>query len=117
MANQINNLTKWPNQLTHVVIEDGTIADFSFKFNGATQKWVFGVDHSLLHVHNMSLNTHFNILRQWMNKIPFGLCVVSADGLDPMLVDDFVSGRITLWVLTSDNVQQMEKMIRAARTP
>jgi len=114
MSNIIDNLTNWPNQVTHIILDDGSIVDLSFRFNAATLKWVFDVKHDLLTVQNMLLCVHMNLLRQWMYKIPFGLCCITTDGLDPIRLDDFTSGRVTLIVLNSDDVVTCEKLLRAA---
>jgi hypothetical protein len=115
MAVRIDNLTGWANQITHVVLDDGTVVDFAFRYLAATSKWVVDVNHDTLTTKNLILATHSNVLRQWMHKIPFGLCCISSDGLDPMRQDDFKTGRITLWVLNADNVITVEKFLRASR--
>jgi len=113
MAFKIDNLTDWPNQTTHIILDDKTIATFNFRYLAATEKWVFDVDHDLLLVRNITLQCHVNMLRQWINKIPFGLMCTTLNGLAPLMVDDFSSERVSLYVLSASDCTMMEKILRA----
>lgn len=57
-----------------------------------------------------------NILARHINTLPFGLSVVVSDNYEPFLINDFVSGRVSLFLLDSDDVATVESMILAGNT-
>ena len=54
-----------------------------------------------------------NILSSYSNVIPFGLMVLLTDDLDPCLINDFTSGRVSLYLMSSAEVAEMEALIEA----
>ncbi len=105
---QISNLSDEANQLTKVVLADGSVATFEFQYLAAIERWAFSVSHPELQCDGMILCDGPNVLRQWRNLIPFGLGCYSTDGADPFYIEDFVSGRITLYVLDASEVAFFE---------
>jgi len=49
-----------------------------------------------------------NILRNYSNIIPFGILVTTTDGQDPRSVNDFESESALMYLLSSDEVQNIE---------
>ena len=105
---QIANLTDDANQTTHVVLPDGSIVDINLIYIGTVQMWMYSVTHPLLTVTGRVLCNHPNNLRNWKNIIPFGLGCLVNDGSEPLLQNDFISGRVTLYILDEDEVQAVE---------
>jgi hypothetical protein len=116
----IDNLTNNPNQTSTVVLSDGTTVEFNFRFMDTASPafWVFDVVYDTLgfEVNNINLSTHPNILRQWKNILPFGLLVNSSDGLDPLDINDFINGRITLVLLDKTGIAAVEAYLTAVET-
>ena len=98
---QITNLSDEADQLTKVVLDDGSVAVFEFVYLPAIERWVFSVSHPTLTVNRMILCAGPNVLRDFRNVISFGLGCYSTDGADPFYIEDFASGRITLYVLVN----------------
>jgi hypothetical protein len=48
--------------------------------------------------------------------LPFGLCVTVSDNFEPFLINDFVSGRVSVFLLTHDEVVEIEDMVIAGET-
>ena len=57
-----------------------------------------------------------NILTRNKNTLPFGLSVTVADNYEPFLINDFSSGRVKMFLLTSAEVQEIDDMIVAGET-
>jgi hypothetical protein len=53
---------------------------------------------------------HPNILRQFRNQIPFGIAFVSTDGIEPVLESDFADDRVSMYILNSSEVEEIENV-------
>lgn len=101
----LQTLTNRPAQRVDVMLADGTIFSLTLYYRLSVQRWMFDVAYKSFVSNGMSLCVHPNILRNWRQVIPFGLAILSSDGADPFNVEDFINGRISLYVLdqTLDN--------------
>ena len=52
-----------------------------------------------------------NIIKRNINVLPFGITVSVSDNLEPFLINDFVSGRVSLFLLTQEECIVMDEMI------
>jgi hypothetical protein len=111
---QITNLSDEASQLTKVVLADGSVATFQFLYNAAVERWGFSVSHPDIECDGMILCAGANVLRMFRNTIPFGLGCYSTDGADPFYIEDFASGRITLYVLDESEVEFFETAVYGA---
>ena len=108
---QVTNLSNEADQITNIVLDDGSVLQLELLWRGAIERWMLNVTHPDLTVNLINLCTGANILRPWINLVPFGLGVVSTDGQDPAFLTDFSSGRITLYVLSASEVQSVESSV------
>lgn len=53
----------------------------------------------------------FNALRQYKRLIPFGFAFVAEGSVEPFDINDFSSGRVSMYVLNSDEVKQIESEV------
>ena len=109
--NQLTGITNNAKQVMRVILEDGSVAELTLTYLGATQRWAFSIDHPNLTVYNKILCTHPNILRQYKHVIPFGLMCLTTDGLDPTMVTDFKTGRSQLYILQAADIAAVETAI------
>ncbi len=107
----ISNLSDEANQLSKVVLTDGTVVTFEFIYLPAIERWTFSVTHPDIQIDGMILCAGPNVLRDYRRVIPFGLGCYSTDGADPFYIEDFASGRITLYVLDASEVEFFEGAI------
>ncbi len=107
----ISNLSDEADQISKVVLDDGSVAAFEFFYRPAIERWMMSVSHPDLVVNLINLCAGPNVLRSWRNVIPFGLACVSTDGADPFYIEDFASGRITLYVLNQAEVAAVEATV------
>lgn len=106
--NKIDNLGDEANQLTRIVLDDGSIVLLNFIYRGATQRWTVNITRNDFTVNDINLCVHPNLLRDFRENIPFGLALISTDGGDPVLINDFTSGRITMYTLSAADVSLVE---------
>lgn len=110
----VDNLTNFANQQTVLVLQDGTTATLTLTFDAATERWVANLAYGNTVINGLGLCTYPNIIRQWRNVLPFGLAIVTADQTDPFDINDFSDGRVKMYLLTKDDVQQVENQIFTA---
>jgi hypothetical protein len=110
---QLDNLSDAAYQTIRNVLDDGSIVTFNFAYRPATQRWTVDVAWGTRTFHNLNLVVGPNILRTWRRLIPFGLAVTSLDGVDPFNIEDFSSGRVTVYVLNQDDVAYVEDTVVA----
>lgn len=108
MAQQITSLTADADQLMTFGLPDGTDLRLEFVYRPAIQRWSLNLTHDQLSLVGLNLCIAPNLLRQWRNLISFGIAITAVDNLDPVDPSDFVTGRIALYILTAEEVQQVE---------
>ena len=110
---QLNNLTDDADQLTTVTLPDGSPLQLELVYRPAVQRWFLSLSHATLTLNGYGIAVGPNILRPWKNVITFGIAILSATGLDPINVTDFQDGTVTVNILSSDEVAQVESDILA----
>lgn len=105
---RIDNITASASQVSQVLLGDGTSFQLALRYHGATQRWVADVEYEDRTIQNLGLCIHPNVLRQWSRVFPFGIAVVSSGQVDPFDVNDFATGRVSLYLLDQDDVTAVE---------
>lgn len=108
---QITNLSDEADQISKVVLADGSVVTFELLYRPAIERWMLNVSHPTITVNLMNLCAGANVLREWRNVIAFGLGCYTTDGADPFYIEDFSSGRVTLFVLNQDEVAFFEQSV------
>lgn len=108
MASIIDNLTGFADQVSELQLPDQTVASMELIYNGTTERWVLNLIYNGVSYNSIGLCCFPNVLRAWRKILPFGIACVTSDGTDPFDINDFTTGRVTLFLLTSAEVQQVE---------
>lgn len=111
MASVIDNLTGFANQVSQLQLPDGSVASMSLLYNGTTERWTMNVTYGNFTCNSIGVCCYPNILRQWKNVIPFGIACATADETDPFDVNDFLTKRAVLYLLTESDVSSVESQI------
>jgi len=111
---QITGLTSNPSQ-TFNVPDPVTrkIIYFSLYFSPRTQNWYIDIKYETFTARGLKLVRGQNVLSRHINTLPFGLSVVITDTFEPFLINDFVSGRVSLFLLTHSDALTVRDMIIA----
>lgn len=107
----IDNISNDASQITVPVLSDGTRITLTLNYLPTIQRWGMEIAYGDFSVKSIILCNHPNIMRSWRNLIPFGIGCSTLDGADPFNIDDFSSGRATLYVLDSTDVSNIEDKI------
>ena len=106
---KIQNITNYPYQSKSLVLPDGTRVEIDMQFFPLRKCWVINrlsYQDFLLYSHKIVAGV--NIIRQFKNRIPFGLACYSPTKRDPQFAEDFSEGDLELFILTQEEVQQYE---------
>lgn len=107
----IDNLSDNSNQTTTLQMEDGSVGTLELLFHGATNRWTFNFTHPQFPngaIKGQMLCVHPNILRNFKNLLSFGMTINSTDGQDPVNIEDFVSGRVQIYIINAADVDSIE---------
>lgn len=109
----VNNSAK---QTQKLILPNGKEADFYIEYKPMQLGWflTFTYNESATEsftVSNIRIVTSPNMLHQFKNLIPFGLACVVAGNQEPLLKDDFSSGRAKLYILDDAEVQAFEDFL------
>lgn len=107
----INTISSDAYQTVSFILDDGSVAVFTFRYLPAVQRWMVDVEHVDGTIRGLDMSLSPNILRPWRNSLRFGLAVTAADGVDPILQNDFSAGRVSVYVLSKEEVRTVERDI------
>lgn len=111
---KLTQLTNSASQQFTLTSESGEAIAFALRFLPRVNKWVFDCAFGNLNLKGASLIKGPNILRGYREIIDFGLMCVSTDGQDPYYLNDFATGRVTLYLLNAADVLDIETNIFSA---
>lgn len=115
---KITGITATPYQ--NFTIPDpngGGDISFSLYYRPRTQNWYADISFKTFTLNGQKLVRGPNVLSRHINQIPFGLAVNVADNFEPFLINDFTTGRVGLYLLTSAEVAQIDMLIQNGATP
>jgi hypothetical protein len=106
----LTEITNDFKQRLEVTLEDNNTFILQLEFIQSQNNWFYSITYGdNFRIVNHRLVTSFNILRQYRRLIPFGIGCTTSDGTDPYYVDDFVTGRVEITILTQDEVNTIEQ--------
>ena len=108
---QITTITAAPKQLHSLVLENNETADFYLEYCGRMESWYFSISYNNTVQNCIKVVLTPNALRHLRRIIPFGIAFVSESQVEPFRQDDFSSGRVQMYVLNADEVQEIEKEV------
>lgn len=106
---QITNLKEQPRQKFKIQIPNGDIAEFSFYFLPSQRGWFFDLTYGEFTTTGLHLVNSYNVLSAYFNILRFGLGCNVVDGSEPFFLNDFVTNRVGLYILSEDEVKQLEE--------
>lgn len=108
---QITALTSDAKQKYVLVGENKEQIGFSLYYMPTQQSWFFDIDDGSFVLRGVQLGVGYNILRNYKNLLTYGLGVSSTDGLDPFYINDFINGRIKIFLLNAVEKELIEQVI------
>jgi len=112
MAKRITGIKAYPIQ-NFTMSHPGGVGLIRFRvfFKPRLSAWFIDIESDRLNVNGFRLTTSKNILSQYRRNAGFGLAVLSAEGVDPILLNDFESGRVEMYLLTEEETREIAEAI------
>jgi hypothetical protein len=109
---KIEQITSDPYQKQTLVLTDKTKVKLTLYYMPMQYGWfIKELVYESFTLNNYRVCNSLNLLHQFRNKLPFGLACISNQNREPMFVQDFSSGFSNLYLLTSDEVEQVNQVI------
>ena len=108
---KITNFTKQPFQTCKLPLETRESVDFKLYFSPTQLSWYFDFSYQDVTCNGNKLVLGVNILRAFKNIIPFGLAVEADQGIEPFKLDDFSTGRVSVYLLNQEDVELIEEEV------
>lgn len=103
------NISNDFSQQFEFVTEANQTFSFSLNYLEGQQQWFYSLQYNNFQINNQRLVIDPNFLRRFKGMLPFGIsCFAAGADVDPFLLNDFVSGRIQLLLLTQAEVNTLE---------
>ena len=106
----LTGITSQPIQSSFVTLEDGALVSIYMSYRPQQKGWFADISWSDWSVNGMRLCAAPNILRQWQNRIPFGLALLTSNNAEPLNQDAFASGFARLILLDSADVASVDAL-------
>lgn len=74
-------------------------------YNSSRQGWFLDLVSDNFKLYGIRITSVPNILRQWKNKLGFGVGVICENNSEPFLLEDFNTGRSSLYLLDLDDLK------------
>lgn len=107
--NKLSGFTDSPNQSTVVTLDDGSFFTIALYYRQQQNGWFFDLSYGDFLIQGQRLVSGENILRQFRERIPFGLAVFTTTGLDPWRITDLTSRDTEFVLLDASDVEQIEQ--------
>ncbi len=104
----IQGLTDQPKQQTTLVLADGTQATLNLQYLTQQKGWFFNVTWGTVVINGQRLAASPNILRQFINVLPFGILVQTVGNVDPTRLGDLASDQVQLVLLEGADIAAVE---------
>lgn len=108
---QITSIGNEPLQQFQLVLDNNETALFILRFLPRQQAWYFDFTYKNITARRLKVVLTPNALRCFRRIIPFGIAFSSNGYVEPFRIDDFSSGRVSMFVLNSEDVQTVESEI------
>jgi len=111
---QINNLSDAADQIITTTLSDGSTLILEFIYHPTIQRWAVTITHPTIPggvIQGFNICQGPNILRCYRNIIPFGLCVISTTGVDPINIEDWLHAVVAIFILDASEVAEVEQQI------
>lgn len=108
--NILTGFTDSPRQTTTIVLEDGGRATLAMEYRPQQLGWFYDLEYGTFSLQGQRLVAGPNILRQFIDQIPFGLAVLTKSLRDPSNQDVFVSEEAVIVLLDQADVESIEQL-------
>lgn len=74
-------------------------------YNSSRQGWFLDLVSESFSVYGIRITSVPNVLRQWKDRLGFGICVLTENKSEPFFLEDFNTGRAKMYLLEPDDLE------------
>jgi len=109
----IQQVTSNALQKQTLILSDGSAVSLTLYFRPLQQGWFINeISRGDFTLRGVRICNSPNLLRQYKNKIPFGLGCFSVANREPSLQEDFSSANSKLYILSASEVEEFEDYLK-----
>ena len=79
-------------------------------YNSTRQGWFLDLESENFNLYGIKITSVLNVLRQWKDKLGFGLYIETENNSEPFFLEDFNTGRSKIYLLEPDDLLVMEEV-------
>ena len=79
-------------------------------YNSSRQCWFLDLESENFYLYGIKITSVWNVLRQWKDKLGFGLYIETENNSEPFFLEDFNTGRSKIYLLEPDDLLVMEEV-------
>lgn len=107
----LTKITDDPKQSFRVQFDTGEVLTLYLEYKKNLKGWYYTAELNDVTFYTRRVVRSPNMLRQFKNIITYGIACTTSDGLEPIFVDDFSSGRANIYILSAADVALVESEI------
>ena len=108
---KITTLTDSALQKAVIVTDNSKELNLTLRFLPTQKIWIYNLTLDDFTVNGRKLVVSPNLLRQYVRLIDFGMLCTSESGFEPYRIDDFSKNRVSIFVLTEEEIKDFETSI------
>lgn len=108
---QITSITDASKQRIQIPLDNGAVVDFKIYFMPTQYSWYFDFVYGDYVSNGNKVVLTYNSLRHLKNILPFGIAFMADSNVEPFSIEDFSSNRVKMYVLSAEEVQEIEETI------
>lgn len=107
----ITQITNKPTQTMQLVLDTKELVQFNLRFMPTQMSWFCDVIYNDISIYGLKVALFPNLLRHFRNMLPFGIGFAADDHVEPYSIEDFVNNRVRMFLLTKQEVEEVESVI------
>ena len=112
MKYEINGITSDAHQTFNIDIPNTSDKIYiELRYFATQMMWCLSFKYKDLSENSIKLVLSPNILRSYQNILPFGLSIYSEDGVYPLSIDDFETGRVKMCIISAEYINNLEESL------
>lgn len=107
----VTGLTDEPKQESTIVLDDGSRVVLLLEFRPNQRGWVYDLTWGDFELNGRRLVASPNILRQFRERLTFGLAIVTMANVEPLRQGDLADGTALVYLLNAEDVAAVEATV------
>jgi len=110
---KITNLNDEAKQSVKISVGNNKIVKLTFEYCPNQRCWWFDIecDDLKFYSYGHKLTNCPNIIREFQNLLPFGIGCNVLDNQEPWFQNDFITGRVSVYILDKEEVQEIGQVL------